>query len=490
VAFSLGFEEEFLTLVRTLRAAGLPPLAAERSDTFPLVLAGGPLAFMNPAPVAPFVDLFWVGEAEAGLGSLVSTIKDHLFAGGSKSALLDAVKDLEGVYVPSRTAGAQRVRRAVASGPWAPGLPATVLASPGYSCFVSSETEFKDMLLVEVNRGCPYGCRFCAAGFVYRPPRQAALDDLKAIVERTGPPKVGLVGTALTDWPDLLPFLTWLKDRGVKFSLSSLRADGITREFMEFLRKAGLRTMTLALEAASRRLRLAANKKLREEDFLSAVRLASEFTVNHLKVYLIVGWPGETDQDYAELASFLDQVQEARREGQGRRNKGLDLITVSASSLTPKPWTPFQWAPMASERALQDRIEQIRRIIKPLKGFAFNADKPRMARRQALLSRGDERLAALLLAAAEPGVGLTRALKAWDGDPDWYLDRERGEDERFPWEVIDLGVERDYLWREWRRYKDGLASPKCPDAGCRGCRACGMYGWLEESGDRDAPDGA
>jgi hypothetical protein len=137
---------------------------------------------------------------------------------------------------------------------------------------------------------------------------------------------------------------------------------------------------------------------------------------------------------------------------------------------------------MATEQALQDRIEQVRRIVKPLQGFAFKADRPRAARHQALLSRGDGRLADLLLLASDPGVGLQRALKTWDGDPGWYLDRERGADERFPWEVIDLGVERDYLWREWERYKEGVASPKCPVAGCRGCRVCGMYGWLEEAG--------
>ena len=182
------------------------------------------------------------------------------------------------------------------------------IADPVHSCFVSGHAAFRDMFLVEVNRGCPYGCRFCAAGYVYRPPRQARLRDLQALIEDVSPRKVGLVGTALTDWPDLLPFLHWLKKRGTKFSLSSIRADGVTPDLLAVLREAGLRTLTLALEAPSERLRRAANKHLSVEALLRAVALAGKHGVNHLKFYLIVGWPGETEEDFASLAPLLREI--------------------------------------------------------------------------------------------------------------------------------------------------------------------------------------
>lgn len=478
IAFSLGFEEDLPVLPAALAATGLPRRTADRPD-WPLVLVGGPLAFLNPAPLAPGADLIWVGEAEAGLADLLVLAQAAYLAGRPKTDWLAEVADRPGVLAPGRTV--LPARRAVQRG--APGL----LAEPGHSCFISSEAEFRDMLLVEVNRGCPYGCRFCAAGFIYRPPRQARLQDLQRIVEETAPPKVGLVGTALTDWPDLLPFLRWLKEREVKFSLSSLRADGITRPFLEFLRKSGVRTLTLALEGASPRLRRAANKKLDEDDFLRAVSLAAEFAVNHLKLYLIVGWPGEEEADHLALAEFLGRIEEARQKG--AKGKGLEHVTLSLSSLVSKPWTPFQWAPMASEERLKEIIARVKRLVKPLKGWRAEADSPAAARLQGVLARGDESLYGLLEQAADQG--LRRALKEWPGDPAAILDRQRDRDEPFPWEMIDIGVGRDLLWREWERFQAARATPVCPAQGCQGCDRCGMHSWLggagQEAGAPAAP---
>jgi radical SAM superfamily enzyme YgiQ (UPF0313 family) len=413
------------------------------------------------------VDCFWVGEAEAGLPDLLADLAGVWLEGGDKKEFLDRVKDRDGVWVPG--ASKTPVRRAV--------LPERELSRPAASCFLSSKAEFRDMLLLEINRGCPYACRFCAAGAVYRPPRRASTEKLKEVVERADPPKVGLVGTALTDWPDLLPFLRWLKERGTTFSLSSVRADGLTPELMEFLRKTGSRTLTLALEAPSKRLRTAAGKRLAEEDFLLAVERAAALRFNRLKIYLIVGWPGETGADYDELASFLDQVQAARDRGRGSRKSGLDLITLSLSPLVPKPWTPLQWAPMAPEAALSDRIKRIKTICKPLRGVRVEAETPFAARLQALLSRGDDRLFDLVELAVEKG-GWRAAIKAWDGDPADYL-RERDVNERLPWDVIDLGVSPVHLKRQWEAYHENKPGTVCPPAGCEACRRCGMEAWVQ-----------
>ena len=275
--------------------------------------------------------------------------------------------------------------------------------------------------------------------------------------------------TALTDWPDLLPFLTWLRQRGTKFSLSSVRADGLTPELMTILRASGLRTLTLALEAPSERLRLAANKHLSVEALVRAVTLAGKYGINHLKFYLIVGWPGETPEDYAELAPLLASVAAAGGIGVGKR--GVAHATVSVNPLVPKPFTPMQWAPMASEAAIETAYALVREAIKPLKGFRVEVEPASMARVQGLLARGDARLFPMLVAASQAG-GLRRALAAWDGDSSWYLDRERPVDEAFPWDVIDIGVSKAVLWREWERYRQGLATAKCPPAGCAACGRC------------------
>lgn len=467
IALSLTFEEEYAAALRALEAADVPVLASERSD-WPLVLAGGPLTWLNPTPFAPCADLFWIGEAEAGLAELMERVRRAAMAGQAKGDFLREVAALPGVWCPGLSP--TPVCRAVQVGP---GLGRS-LEEPAWSCFISNQAEFADMLLLEINRGCPYGCRFCAAGFIYRPPRHAELGELKAIVEAANPPKVGLVGTALTDWPPLTEFLTWLKERGTKFSLSSIRADGVTPEFLKLLRASGVRTITLALEAPSRRLRMAANKRLREEDFLNAVRLCAEHTVNHLKVYCIVGWPGETDEDYAELGAFLEAIQRARAEGRGRRSKGLELITLSLSQLVPKPWTPFQWAPMATEEQLDAVIARVKSMAKPLRGLKVSADSSFGARLQGFLARSGPEAFDFLLAAAKLG-GWRKALRETNADFGSVLDRERDEHEAFPWEVVDPGVGRDHLWREWRRYKQEQATPVCPPEGCERCRLCGMF---------------
>ncbi|MBI4805671.1 MAG: radical SAM protein [Desulfovibrio sp.] len=457
-AFSLGFELDGAVLTQALAASGVPLLASRRPG-FPILLGGGPLAFLNPAPLAPILDAWFVGEAEAGLIPCLERVAESVLAGADKASVLAMMADMPGFYVPGQSL--LPVKRAVAPG-------GRVLIEPVCSSFVSHEAEFKDTLLMEVNRGCPHSCRFCAAGFVYRPPRQARMEDLRAVVKETRPKKVGLVGTALTDWPELPEFLRWLSTEKVKFTLSSVRADGVTETLLDILRNAGLRTLTLALEGPSARIRRMANKNLDEDVFLKAVELAAKRGVNHLKTYLIAGWPGELDSDYAELADFLREICKAGRVGGGK--KGIGHMTLGVNPLVPKPWTPMQWAPMASEESLENRLAWMAATIKPLRGVRMEGEKPSWARVQGLLARGTEELAQLNMLAGE--LGWRKALRQWGGDAGAVLDRERGRDETFPWECIDIGVSRASLWREWERYKSGKRTPKCPEKGCSICGAC------------------
>lgn len=464
ICFSLNFEGDFVTVLSLLKRANIPLETAHRRD-WPLVMAGGPIAFLNPFPLFPALDFVFVGEAEKGFALMAQCIKDHWFARSSRQQTLSSLASKPGIL--SHLQADRAVRRVFV------GESDRLLPAPAASCFVSSHSEFRDMLLLEINRGCPYGCRFCAAGNIYRPPRQSRLEDLKAIVRQTSPCKVGLVGTALTDWPDLFGFLQWLHERNIKFSLGSLRADGATRDFLTFLRKTGTRSLTFALEGASQRLRKAMNKNLDEDALLEAVALASELQFNTLKLYLIVGWPGETPEDFDQLDRFLDKIQKARKAGQGKKSKGIGLIQVSASCLVPKPWTPLQWAPMDSQAGLKAKMKRLKAIIKSKQGMRFSGENPRQARIQGLLSRGDEDLFSLLVQVEEQG-SWKDGLRAWGKDVGWHLDRTRDQDEVFPWDRLDIGVDKKYLWKEWQRFHQGVQTPPCPASGCQRCGRCGL----------------
>jgi len=470
LAASVSFEEDFLPFLRALTAAGVPSCRTERPD-YPLVLVGGPIAFLNPAPLIPLADAFWVGEAEAGLVAFCQALKEAVFAGVPKADFLASVADMPGLFVPgvSKTP----VRRVLAQDPES----STLLGCPVASSFTGPQAAFPDALLLEINRGCPHACRFCAAGFIYRPPRHARMSDLQALVEEANPPKVGLVGTALTDWPELMPFLRWLSARKTKFSLSSLRADGLTEELLTFLRECGIRTITLALEGASERLRRAANKRLDAEIFLEAVERAARLGVNHLRLYLIVGWPWETPEDYDELEAFLARIVAAREAGHGAKTKEFMRITLGASSLVPKPFTPMQWAPMASEASLLATQQRLRNMTKSLRGVALQVDAPFQARLQGVLSRGGEETFELVQLAATEG-GWKKAMRRFEDQTAHILDRTRDEDEAFPWEVVDVGVDRASLYREWKRGWQAQLSPGCAKAGCAQCHLCGMDRWL------------
>lgn len=472
VLFSLNFEGDFPVALKLLKDAGLGMRAGER-PSWPMVLAGGPVAFLNPFPIMPALDGLFVGEAEAGLDAVVEAIARTWVAGGGKDEALDAVASMRGVLVPGRSA--EPVRRAVAGA-------SNALGSPAYSCFVSSQAQFRDMLLLEVNRGCPYGCRFCAAGSIYKPPRHAEMGALQDIVTRCEPHKVGLVGTALTDWPDLLPFLRWLAERKVKFSLSSLRADGLTDELLGFLRHTGTRSVTLALEGASRRLRRAMNKHFSEEAFLQAVARVSRLQFGTLKLYMITGWPDESEEDWAEFEEFMACVDAARREGQGNRKKGVELVSLSVSCLVPKPWTALQWADAPEEDRLKAAMKRFKGIVGRFKGMRFAGENPAQAQVQMFLARGGEEIFPCLERAAE--IGLAGAMREQAALVHDVLHRHADRGTVFPWERLDVGVSRKFLYSEWVKYRRGLTTQPCPADGCGECRLCGMDDFLSLSDGR------
>lgn len=473
ICFSLNFEGDFLTLINILKAEEIPIIATKR-EGWPLIMAGGPIAFLNPFPVLPSLDFLFVGESEGKFTRVAETIGNAWLKGNSSSEVLTLMSGLPGVMICGES---RKVQKQIASKTEDKGY----LESPCHSAFVSRTSVFRDSFLMEINRGCPYGCRFCAAGYIYRPPRTSKTQDLKKLVEKANPRKVGLVGTALTDWEDLYPFLTWLHKKKIKFSLSSLRADGLDRSFLEFLRRSGTRSITLAVEGVSSRLRRAMNKHFSSEKFFTAVELISEMQFNTLKLYFILGLPGESEEDFQDLSLFLDMLDKARKKGMGRKKKGVDLISISASMFVPKPWTPLQWSPMDTEKEFLKKVTRFKKICTKYKGLRFQAEKPFSSRIQGLLSKGDEKVHELLVLASENDNNWKKALKAWSGNIEDYIDNELSVEKDFVWDTIDLGVDKRYLVREFKMYKNEVLTSPCPDEPCSSCRRCGMDKFLSDN---------
>jgi len=477
VAFSISFENDYLNLPRLFELARLPLLRRERDERHPLLLCGGVCAFLNPEPLAELMDLFAVGEAEVLLAPLIETLLRGDLA--SRNELLDALAQLPGIYSPGhyradfapdgtltgfrvQPPAPKRVRRQ-----WLADLD----AEPTSSALLTEATEFGDMFLTEVSRGCSRGCRFCAAGFLYLPVRERSLETLEKEVDRglCERRKIGLVGAAVSDYPEINELNRRILAAGGQISVASLRIDALDRAEVEALRQSGHRTVAIAPEAGSQRMRDLINKGLDEGQILAAAELLAQAGIPNLKLYFLIGLPTEEMADVEAIAGLAEQVRDRWLDA-GRRRGRVGQVTLSVNPFVPKPFTPLQWAPMEPVAGLKRKIALLRGRITRQPHLELHVESPREALLQAVLSRGDRRLGPLLprLAAGESLAAVCREIGL---KPDFYAERQRGADEIFPWEVLDSGVRRDYLWREYRQALSGLPTPRC-FPGCRRCGVC------------------
>jgi radical SAM family uncharacterized protein len=460
LAFSISFENDFLNILTLLELARIPVESRLRERGYPLVIAGGVAVFLNPEPLSDFFDLFILGEAEEVIEEFLEVFR-HAFSGkgkGEKEDLLRKLGGVEGVYVPefyhviytedgkieamNPEAGfPKRVRRR-----WV----REVDQFPTRSTLFTPDTEFKEMALVEVNRGCPRGCRFCAACFVYHPYRNRSLPLLESLSKEAllKERRMGLTGTAVSDYPHLLPLCQSILSQEGGISLGSLRVDAVTPSLIQCLKEGVDRTVAIAPEAGSERLRRILKKGYKEEEILEAIDTLIENGISQIKCYFLIGLPSETDEDVKAVLLLTKKIRHQILSNR-RSQKERWRLVLSVNPFIPKPATPLQWVPLEEVGELKRRLKAIQKGIQGERGMKMIHDLPKWAYIQALLSRGDRRVAKILMSVHRNQGNWGRALRETNINSDFYVYRRRELDETFPWDFIDHGIPKDRLKEEY-----------------------------------------
>ena len=497
IGFSLGYEMAYSNVLNMLDLAEVPLRSADRPDLTPLVVAGGTCCY-NPEPLAPFIDFFSLGEGEEVTLEYIELYRQAKEEGWSKEEYLREVAKIPGIYVPSLYDVTYHEDGTVAAITPKDGAPATVTKRivqdmdksyfPVKTIIPSTEI-VHDRVMLELFRGCIRGCRFCQAGYAYRPVRnrnpQLLAQYGKAACEDSGYQEMTLSSLSSTDYPCLMELCDDLLDycapRDIGLSLPSLRADTFSMSLMERLQRVRKGGLTFAPEAGTQRLRDAINKNLREEDLLQSVRTAFSGGWSGVKLYFMLGLPTETDEDVLGIADLARKVYFAWRECTPNRARGV-RITVSTSWFVPKPHTAFQWEAQIPVEEYQRRVDLLRDAFKRDKSITYNWHDPQTSYLEAIFSRGDRRLADVLEWAWAHGAKMDSwseyfdyqrwmdALAACGLSGDFYAHRVREKDEVFPWSVPSVGVSREFLWHERELCYQSQTTPDCRTR-CSGCGA-------------------
>ncbi|WP_257847001.1 radical SAM protein [Veillonella faecalis] len=475
VAFDVTFEMDYFHIPLMLRHGRVPIMGKDRTEFDPIVIAGGPCATFNPEPFSDFIDAFIIGEGEGIVSRVLDIIRDGKMEGLDRHAILRQLANVSGVYVPSLYVPIYSEDGGFKGYDIADGAPKTIkrhfemLTSGGETVVATNYTEFGAMYIIEVARGCGRHCRFCMAGYCFRVPRVRPLEILKEGVDRAEKlgKKVGLMGAAISDYPEVDELVTYIRSKDMRYSCASLRADSLTQAVVDGLADSGQKTITIAPETGSERLRRVINKGISEEHLQNAATLSAKSGIQHMRLYIMIGLPTETDEDIEAIVGLAERTQ-AHMAEVGCKGR----LTLSINPFIPKPFTPFQWMAMDNQKTVEKKLQYIKKALQKNRRIEVLVESPKEAYIQGILARGDRRLGAVLAAcAADRGSKSFKAeMKAAGLDMDEMNYRERSFDEFLPWSHLDMGMDDGYLEMEWKRSVDEAYTPPC----VQGCKRCGV----------------
>ncbi|OGP98201.1 MAG: hypothetical protein A2Z51_12165 [Deltaproteobacteria bacterium RBG_19FT_COMBO_52_11] len=483
IAFSLSFENDYPNILKILQMARIPLLAVERDETYPLIMAGGITSFLNPEPLAGVFDLFLLGEAEAALDGFIDLFKEERQRHNKRQRLLETLaRDITHVYVPGlyrieyRSDGRINARTTVKKD-----IPSKVVSARrmfidlpvNRSCILTADTEFSDRMLIEIGRGCGRSCRFCAAGYVYRPPRT---HDEKVIIECVNRSvdecrQFGLLSASVLDTPGIEDISAHILESGGSFSVASLRADLLTENMLMQLKRAGQKTIAIAPEAGSERLRRIINKHLTNNQITEAVRMIARVGEFSLRLYFLIGLPTETKKDVAEIVSLVKSIKHHMIKESRSRGK-IGRIMLSVNCFIPKAFTPFQWFAMEEIEDLKEKQRWMKNALSKEGGVRISFDVPKWAYIQALLSMGDRRVGPIIMQAHRFEDDWSKAFRHSEINPDFFVHRPKELDEILPWDFIDHGIRKEYLVKEYMLSLKEEESKICHVGACDRCGVC------------------
>ena len=501
LGITLGYEMCYTNVLQVLDLSGIPLRAEERSEEDPLVIGGGACAY-NPEPIAPFFDMFYIGEGETSYDALFDAYKENKKAGGTRTDFLRKASQIPGIYVPSLYEVSYGEGGTISSfSPVDEEVPEKIRKQlildmdREYRAIENPVVPFikatQDRVTLEIMRGCIRGCRFCQAGMIYRPTRERNIDQLKAsakeMLKNTGHEEISLSSLSSSDYSELKELVNFLIDefqeKAVNISLPSLRIDAFALDVMSKVQDVKKSSLTFAPEAGSQRLRDVINKGLTEEVILHGASEAFYGGWNRVKLYFMLGLPTETEEDMKGIAHLAEKIAETYYEVPKDQRNGKVQINVSTSFFVPKPFTPFQWAGMFSEQDFVEKAKIVKNEIRSQlnqRSIKYSWHEPDVTILEGFLARGDRRCAEVILSAYQKGAMYDawsesfhydiwkEAFKETGIDPDFYTLRERDTEEILPWDFIDAGVSKEFLVREWNQAHKETVTPNCRQK-CAGC---------------------
>ena len=503
LGITIQYEMCYTNILQILELSGIPLKACERDEDCPIVIGGGPCAY-NPEPMADFFDLFYIGEGETQYDALLDLYKEVKKAGGGRRAFLERAASIPGIYVPSfydvEYNEDGTIRSMTPNNPHAPERVKRVLVSDMTTALYPEKPLVpflkvtQDRVVLEIQRGCTRGCRFCQAGMVYRPLRERSLEDLKEyakkLLESTGQDEISLSSLSSSDYSHLKELVTFLieefGEKDVNISLPSLRIDAFSLDVMSRVQDVKKSSLTFAPEAGSQRMRNVINKGLTEEDILSGAAEAFKGGWSKVKLYFMLGLPTETEEDIKGIAALANEVAKVYYDTVPKEDRqGRVQVNSSTSFFIPKPFTPFQWASMFTREEYLEKAHTVNDAMKAQlnhKSLKYNWHDADVSVLEGVLARGDRRVGAVILDAYKRGCLFDswsecfdnekwmEAFKARGVEIGFYNLRKRSLDEILPWDFIDAGVTKEFLKREWERAKKELVTPNCR-VQCQGCGA-------------------